>query len=50
MDLRVLYDNVDDYANPIEPSTIGGKKMVSVIEKIIGKHSFNVNNTVMYAN
>ena len=50
MDLRVLYDNVDDYANPIEPSTIGGKKMVSVIEKIIRKHPFNVNNTVMYAN
>ena len=50
MDLRVLYDNVDDYANPIEPSTVGGKKMVSVIEKIIRKHPFNVNNTVMYAN
>jgi len=50
MDLRVLYDNVEDYANPIEPSTTGGQKMVKVIENIIGNHSFNVNNTVMYAN
>jgi lysophospholipase L1-like esterase len=50
MDLRVMYDNVADYANPIEPSTIGGQKMVSVMESIINKHPFSENMTVLYTN
>ncbi len=50
MDLRVMYDNVADYANPIEPSTIGGQKMVSVMESIINDHPFSENMTVLYTN
>jgi len=50
MDLRVMYDNVADYANPIEPSTIGGQKMVSVMESIINEHPFSENMTVLYTN
>ncbi|MCS5622869.1 MAG: SGNH/GDSL hydrolase family protein [Candidatus Marinimicrobia bacterium] len=50
MDLRVMYDNVADYANPIEPSTIGGRKMVSVMESIINDHPFSENMTVLYTN
>ena len=50
MDLRVMYDNVADYANPIEPSTIGGQKMVSVMESIINEHPFSENMAVLYTN
>jgi hypothetical protein len=50
MDLRVMYDNVADYANPIEPSTVGGQKMVSVMESIINDHPFSENMTVLYTN
>ena len=50
MDLRVMYDNVADYANPIEPSTVGGQKMVSVMESIINEHPFNENLAVLYTN
>ena len=50
MDLRVMYDNVADYANPIEPSTIGGQKMVSVMESIINEHPFSENLAVLYTN
>ena len=50
MDLRVMYDNVADYANQIEPSTIGGQKMVSVMESIINEHPFSENLAVLYTN
>ena len=50
IDLRVMYNNVADYANPIEPSTIGGQKMVSVMESIINGHPFGENLAVLYSN
>ena len=49
MDLRVMYDNEEDYANPIEPSTNGGKKMVSMIDRICNEHEFELGNTTLYA-
>ena len=49
MDLRVMYDNEKDYANPIEPSTNGGKKMVSMIDRICNEHAFELGNTTLYA-
>ena len=49
MDLRIMYDNEQDYANPIEPSTVGGKKMVSIIDRICSEHNFEYGNTTLYA-
>ena len=49
MDLRVMYTDEADYANPIEPSTVGGNKMVSVIDKICNEHIFRNNRTALYA-
>ena len=49
MDLRVMYDNEEDYANPIEPSTNGGRKMVSMIDRICNEHEFELGNTTLYA-
>tara|TARA_B100001564_G_C20542991_1_gene625229 strand:- start:227 stop:919 length:693 start_codon:yes stop_codon:yes gene_type:complete len=49
MDLRVIYTDEADYANPIEPSTVGGNKMVSVIDKICNEHTFSDRRTALYA-
>ena len=49
MDLRVMYTDEADYANPIEPSTLGGNKMVSVIDKICNEHIFRNKRTALYA-
>ena len=35
LDLRQIFVELGDYANPIEPSTQGGKKMASAIAQII---------------
>lgn len=50
MDLRTIYTEAADYANPIEPSTQGGQKMVTAIERIINNHPFDQNETVVYTN
>ncbi|MEM7812843.1 MAG: GDSL-type esterase/lipase family protein [Planctomycetota bacterium] len=36
LDLRVLFDERADYANPIEPSTVGGAKIVDAILRFVG--------------
>lgn len=36
IDLRVLFNDPGDYANPIEPSAKGGAKIVDAIERFIG--------------
>jgi hypothetical protein len=40
IDLRLVCDEDADYANPIEPSSRGGRKIVSVIAKLLGEHDF----------
>ena len=40
IDLRVLCNKDEDYANPIEPSCIGGLKIAKTIKKVIGKNNF----------
>ena len=38
IDLRVIFDNSDDYANPIEPSAIGGEKLArTILELVTGR-------------
>ena len=52
IDLRVLCNKDEDFANPIEPSSIGGLKIASTIKQVVENHSFNnKNNTsTVYAN
>ena len=35
LDLRKLFVAPEDYANPIEPSTIGGAKLAETIARIV---------------
>jgi len=48
IDLRVLCDEDKDFANPIEPSCIGGLKIAKVINKIVDVHSFDSNACGVY--
>tara|TARA_Y100000031_G_C8105961_1_gene330986 strand:- start:78 stop:758 length:681 start_codon:yes stop_codon:yes gene_type:complete len=49
MDLRLIFNDASDYANPIEPSAIGGMKMARIIGEIVGGHDFSVNRTEIYS-
>ena len=48
IDLRLIFNDKSDYANPIEPSAIGGQKMAKVIKKVVYEHDFLSNNTTVY--
>ena len=48
MDLRLIFSDKADYANPIEPSVIGGFKMVKIINEISENHDFSMKNSVVY--
>ena len=48
MDLRLIFDSDEDYANPIEPSVIGGMKMAKIIKDISDNHDFSINNSMVY--
>jgi GDSL-like Lipase/Acylhydrolase family len=48
IDLRLLCDDPADYANPIEPSEIGGEKIAKTIVQIVKEHNFNQRRTVIY--
>jgi hypothetical protein len=39
IDLRLLCDEDEDYANPIEPSVRGGDKIDSVIAELVSGHA-----------
>jgi hypothetical protein len=40
LDLRIICDEDADFANPIEPSSQGGSKMVNAIASLLAKHDF----------
>jgi hypothetical protein len=40
IDLRLVCNEDTDYANPIEPSSRGGQKIVRVIAKVVSEHDF----------
>ena len=40
IDLRVLFDAPADYANPIEPSAVGGAKIAGLVRRIVTAHDF----------
>ena len=48
LDLRQIFRAPADYANPIEPSVIGGQKLATHITRIVQHHDFNSNNAVMF--
>jgi hypothetical protein len=48
IDLRLIFNDKSDYANPIEPSAIGGLKMAKVIREVVYKHDFLSNDTTVY--
>jgi len=48
IDLRVLCNDDQDFANPIEPSCIGGMKIAKTINKIANEHSFDSNDCGVY--
>ena len=48
IDLRLIFNDKSDYANPIEPSAIGGLKMAKVIKEVVYKHDFLSNDTTVY--
>jgi hypothetical protein len=48
IDLRLIFNDKSDYANPIEPSAIGGIKMAKVIRKVVYNHDFSSYYTIVY--
>ena len=48
IDLRVLCNDDKDFANPIEPSVIGGKKIARAIKEVVSVHDFTKNISVVY--
>ena len=48
MDLEVIFNDVADYANDIEPSAVGGMKMANIIKEIVTSHDFSINRTKVY--
>ncbi len=40
IDLRLTCNKPQDYANPIEPSSIGGEKIVNAIMNLVLEHNF----------
>lgn len=48
IDLRVLCNEEQDFANPIEPSEKGGKKIAGLIKQITYSHDFSHKESVVY--
>lgn len=51
VDLRLICGNASDYStlSPIEPSSIGGKKITRVIANLLQHHDFSVRRSVIYS-
>ncbi len=41
LDLRLICDRAEDYANPIEPSVRGGEKIAAAIAQLVMEHDFS---------
>lgn len=49
IDLRLICNEIDDYANEIEPSDKGGKKIAAKILELVKSHDFSTNRTQIFA-
>jgi len=45
LDLRLICDRDEDYANPIEPSLKGGEKIAAAIHRVLAEHDFAAERT-----
>jgi lysophospholipase L1-like esterase len=48
IDLRLICNDEADYANPIEPSAIGGAKIAAAVATVVGTHDFTHSRTVVF--
>jgi hypothetical protein len=48
IDLRLVCEKDEDFANPIEPSDIGGKKIAAVIYRLVSEHDFLKRRTEVF--
>jgi lysophospholipase L1-like esterase len=48
LDLRLICDRDEDYANPIEPSEVGGGKIAAAIVRLLGGHVFERGRTEVF--
>jgi lysophospholipase L1-like esterase len=48
LDLRLICNEKDDYANPIEPSSKGGQKIAAKILEVVENHDFAARKTCVY--
>ncbi|MFL5541733.1 MAG: hypothetical protein ACJ8J0_22295 [Longimicrobiaceae bacterium] len=48
IELRALCSHPEDYANPIEPSSIGGEKIARAITRVVTEHDFAARRTAIY--
>ena len=49
IDLRLVCDEDSDYANPIEPSSRGGEKIVKAIARVLAEHDFSRRRSEVFA-
>ena len=49
IDLRVLCDEDEDFANPIEPSAVGGQKIARAIVDMLDSSEGSANKTTVYS-
>ena len=49
IDLRLVIERREDYANPIEPSGTGGRKFAAAIAALVAEHDFTKARTEMFA-
>lgn len=48
IDLRAVCSRPEDYANPIEPSSVGGEKIARAIARVALEHDFGRRESVLY--
>jgi hypothetical protein len=48
LDLRIICDRAEDYANPIEPSVQGGAKIAAAVANLIASHEFAQGRTQVF--
>lgn len=48
IDLRLVCDRDEDYANPIEPSVRGGEKIATAIASLVLEHDFHNGRSTIY--
>jgi lysophospholipase L1-like esterase len=48
LDLRLICNDEDDYANEIEPSSKGGRKIAEKILEVVQNHNFTDKKSIVY--